>query len=453
MNRQTNLRRVALGGLVAATVSLAAYVTNNAMFRPTTVPVEMSTQPVANVLPVVDVAFNRAIAHERAKLVAHGCRLLWAHNEQFAQYTQKNLFAWRERSWLRDGTGGAQTFQGFPKGWGVTFDVVYDDYSPLPESKLVFGFDVASLRANVYTNSTSDCGPREFTGFKDVSDWDLYQRVVGENVMGRHVDEQHIKTLFKDVSLMMVLDTPTISKYQAEARLPEDQSLVLITDRNSKIVGFRAEHDYLRIQSTRTIFDPFDDFNGLTQSWVVRQEEPRYDLTQANALRIVTLCQTIGQMAFFRDNNEDLNRARTANDKRLSRHEPPKYLSSPVFYTVPGTKTSRAGWTVAGFGFGMLRVFDRSECGPELDWHINDEVRMRIYENVVARNAVGLGLLHVQRYLSAVGLPDAMPVVLASDRKRIERLRSDIFERWNFVLMHSDDYISGYQALRGIREL
>ena len=453
MNRQKNFRRVALGGLVAAAVSLAGYVTINAMFRPTTVPVEMSTQPAANVLPVVDVAFNRAIAHERAKLVAHGCRLLWAHNEEFAQYTQKNSFAWRERSWLRDGTGGGQTFQGFLHGWGITFDVFYDDYSPLPASKLVFGFDVANLRANVYTNSTSDCGPREFTGFKDVSDWDLYQRVVGENVMGRHVDEQHVKTLFKDVSLMMAVDTPTISKYQAEAQLPEDQSLVLITDSNSKIVGFRVGHDYLRIQSTRTLFDPFYDPKWLTPSLASRPEEPRYDLTQANALRMVTLCQTIGQRAFFRDNNEDLNRARTANDKRLSRHEPPKYLSSPVFYTVPGTKTSRAGWTVAGFGFGMLRVFDRSECGPELDWHINDEVRIRIFENVVARNAVGLGLMHVQRYLSAVGLPDAMPVVIASDRKRIERLRSDIFERWNFVLTYSDDYISGYQALRGIREL
>ena len=384
--------------------------------------------------------------------VGVGCDLMGANLKQYRAYQKKHPFGGNSTSW-DDYGNGMSTLVGSTDGWLI--DIVshyqkasFESGEPIPavNPMTVTGFKLGPLEANLHLPTdfvaSSDCGPLNES--PRPTNWEYYQRLVGEHALNRFAQSDFIADLMNKTSLQAITVPSTFwPSQQLEAvtpLLPGDQTLYFIVDDYNKIIGYRVG-DYVRDNTIEPVWQPTwtDDLIVLIKG------TPLWKTQGALFTPVTKICRLIGTPLPAGVVSKHVEDVAPAIEKRRQAGLLQEFLPRVEYYSTQ----SPTGEFVTGFGIGQLRVIDASECGPARLLHASSWNDRWMFQYVVGHNAIGLLNSRVWGYLNAAGLQaDNSEYVIKQENadKLIPKLR-DKYRSQEVVLVTDNQRVLRFEML------
>lgn len=343
----------------------------------------------------------------RIDQVGYGCDLMGAEQQQYAAYLKKHQFAHNSTSWDSHGEG-LSTLVGSVDGWLIDIVSYYDqavfekgESIPFWNSMKVTGFKLGPLEANLHlpddAKDSSDCGPLKEK--PRPSDWDYYQRLVGEHALNYKADSEFIKDLMTKTNIHAITVPwafwPEQQREAVKSLLPQGQQLYFIVNEYNKIIGYRVG-DYVRDNSMESVWQPV--WASLPIALIA--EEPLWKKYSVIPTPVTKLCRLIGNPLPAGVVTKPIDEVAPEVKKRRDAGLLQAFLSKVEHYST----TVNGKEVLAGFGLGSLRVTNASECGPARLLHASSWNDRWMYQYVVGVNSLGLLTSKVESFLLQAGL-------------------------------------------------
>lgn len=441
------LKLIAGGISLFLAVQFAINVTHPPTLVSEELPYKTSVQLVTN-QKLVDISALKS----RIDQVGYGCDLMGVNQQEYRAYQKKHPFGGNGTSWDDYGSG-MSTLVGSTDGWLLDVvshyhKAVFEGGEPFPavNPMTVTGFKLGPLEANLHLPAdsvdSSDCGP--LNEKPRPSDWDYYQRLVGEHALNYQADSEFIRDLMTKTNIHAVTVPWTFwPEQQSEAvkpLLPQDQQLYFIVDEHNKIIGYRVG-DYVRDNIIEPVWQPTwtDDLIVLIKG------TPLWKTQGALFTPVTKICRLIGAPVPAGAASKHLEDVAPAIEKRREAGLLQEFLPRVEYYSTQ----SPTGEFVTGFGIGQLRVIDASECGPARLLHASSWNDRWMYQYVVGINSLGLLTSKVESFLLQAGLQTTSTqyVIKEENAERLIPKLRDKYRSQEVVLVTDNQRVLRFEML------